>query len=80
LRAGAAERPVSDIVKVLQQVKASFRCGRRGKVRAARQPARRVLDLGRQVSTQIETEASVFRTLPEVLARMACPLCGGVHE
>jgi len=31
------------------------------------------------VSTGIETEQSVFNRLPEVAARLHCPLCGGEH-
>jgi hypothetical protein len=34
---------------------------------------------GRAVSTQIETEPSVFRRLPKVTAQMRCPLCGEDH-
>jgi hypothetical protein len=34
---------------------------------------------GRAVSTAIETEPSVFRKLPNVVARMGCPLCGQDH-
>ena len=34
---------------------------------------------GRPVSTQIETEASVFRRLPKVASRMHCPACGQEH-
>ena len=34
---------------------------------------------GRAVSTAIETEPSVFSRLPEVAARMRCPLCGEEH-
>jgi hypothetical protein len=34
---------------------------------------------GRAVSTAIETEPSVFRKLPKVLARMHCPACGQNH-
>ncbi len=35
---------------------------------------------GRAVSTAIETEASSFRRLPQVTARMRCPACGRDHE
>jgi hypothetical protein len=31
------------------------------------------------VTTAIETEASVFRRLPNVAARMTCPACGQEH-
>jgi hypothetical protein len=34
---------------------------------------------GRAVSTEIETEPSVFTQLPEVAARMHCRLCGEDH-
>ena len=34
---------------------------------------------GRAVSTAIETEPSVFSRLPEVAARMICPLCAEEH-
>ena len=34
---------------------------------------------GDAVSTEIETEPSVFARLPEVLGRMHCPLCGEEH-
>jgi hypothetical protein len=34
---------------------------------------------GDAVSTQIETEPSIFARLPEVAARMYCPLCGEDH-
>ena len=34
---------------------------------------------GRAVSTQIETEASVFRRLPLVKSRTVCPICGQEH-
>ena len=34
---------------------------------------------GLAVSTAIETEASVFRQLPEVASRMMCPACGQEH-
>lgn len=34
---------------------------------------------GRAVSTEIETEPSVFRKLPHVVARMGCPACGQEH-
>jgi len=34
---------------------------------------------GRSVSTAIEVEPSVFRKLPKVTARMACPACGDEH-
>ena len=30
----------------------------------------------RAVSTEIETEASVFHRLPEVASRLRCPACG----
>jgi len=33
----------------------------------------------RAVSTQIDTEASVFQRLPEVESRMQCPACGEEH-
>jgi hypothetical protein len=36
-------------------------------------------DTGRAVSTEIETEPSVFRRLPKVTARMLCPACGREH-
>jgi len=35
---------------------------------------------GRAVSTEIETEASVFSRLPLVAARMHCALCGEEHS
>ena len=35
---------------------------------------------GRAVSTQIETEPSVFRELPYVKSRTRCPICGEEHE
>jgi len=35
---------------------------------------------GRAVSTQIETEPSVFRKLPCVTSRTTCPVCGEEHE
>lgn len=35
---------------------------------------------GRAVSTQVETEPSVFRRLPKIKARMHCPLCGEEHD
>jgi hypothetical protein len=34
---------------------------------------------GDAVSTEIETEPSVFSRLPEVAARLRCPLCGEEH-
>jgi hypothetical protein len=34
---------------------------------------------GQAVSTEIETEPSVFSRLPNVAARMNCPLCGEEH-
>ena len=34
---------------------------------------------GDAVSTEIETEASVFARLPEVAARTRCPSCGEEH-
>jgi hypothetical protein len=34
---------------------------------------------GRAISTQIETEAVVFRSLPHVDSRTACPACGHDH-
>ncbi len=34
---------------------------------------------GREVSTAIETEASVFHRLPKVRATMFCPACGQEH-
>jgi hypothetical protein len=34
---------------------------------------------GKAVSTEIETEPSVFRKLPSVRARMVCPACGQEH-
>ena len=34
---------------------------------------------GRAVSTEIETEPSVFDRLPEVVGRMRCPDCGNEH-
>ena len=34
---------------------------------------------GRAVSTEIETEPSVFHKLPKVSARMHCPTCGQEH-
>jgi hypothetical protein len=34
---------------------------------------------GRPVSTEIETEPSVFSRLPDVAARLTCPLCGEEH-
>jgi hypothetical protein len=34
---------------------------------------------GFAVSTAIETEPSVFRKLPKVVARMRCPACGQEH-
>ena len=35
---------------------------------------------GRAVSTEIETEPSDFQRLPQVLAQLRCPQCGGLHE
>ena len=35
---------------------------------------------GHAVSTQIETELSVFWKLPCVTARTTCPICGEEHE
>ena len=34
---------------------------------------------GDAVSTEIETEPSVFSRLPVVAARLRCPLCGEEH-
>ena len=34
---------------------------------------------GQAVSTQIETEPQVFRDLPDVSARLRCPLCREEH-
>jgi hypothetical protein len=34
---------------------------------------------GRAISTQIETEASVFDRLPLVASRLRCPHCGEEH-
>jgi predicted RNA-binding Zn-ribbon protein involved in translation (DUF1610 family) len=34
---------------------------------------------GQAVSTQIETEPSVFETLPQVEAHTLCPVCGQEH-
>ena len=34
---------------------------------------------GQAVSTEIDTEPSVFSRLPEVAARMHCPICGSEH-
>ena len=34
---------------------------------------------GQPVSTEIETEPSVFERLPAVEARMRCPVCGDEH-
>ena len=34
---------------------------------------------GRPVSTAIETEPSVFRSLPKLAAKMRCPACGLEH-
>jgi hypothetical protein len=34
---------------------------------------------GRAVSTEIETEPSVFSQLPKVAGRMRCPDCGQEH-
>ena len=33
----------------------------------------------RAVSTEIETERPDFERLPEVQARLQCPICGEVH-
>ncbi len=33
----------------------------------------------RAVSTQIDTEVSVFERLPEVASRIRCPACGEEH-
>ena len=33
----------------------------------------------RSVSTEIETEPSVFRRLPDIAGRMRCPACGDEH-
>ena len=33
----------------------------------------------RAVSTEIDTEASVLRRLPEIATRLICPACGEVH-
>ena len=33
----------------------------------------------RAVSTQIDTEPSILKRLPEVASRMRCPACGEVH-
>jgi hypothetical protein len=35
---------------------------------------------GRAVSTAIETEPYVLRTLPRLAARMNCPACGQEHK
>jgi hypothetical protein len=34
---------------------------------------------GQPVSTEIETEPAVFSRLPEVSARLHCPVCGEDH-
>jgi len=34
---------------------------------------------GRVVSTAIEVESTVFRTLPKIAARMYCSACGEEH-
>jgi hypothetical protein len=34
---------------------------------------------GQAVSTQIETEPSIFSTLPQVEAHTLCPICGQEH-
>jgi hypothetical protein len=36
-------------------------------------------ETGRPVSTEIETEPSVFERLPLVPSRLRCPLCGLEH-
>ena len=33
----------------------------------------------RAVSTEINTEPSVFERLPEIASRLRCPACGEVH-
>ena len=33
----------------------------------------------RAVSTEIETEPSVFSRLPDIAGRMRCPACGAEH-
>lgn len=33
----------------------------------------------RAVSTEINTEDSIFQRLPEVQSRLQCPACGEVH-
>ena len=35
---------------------------------------------GRAVSTQVETEPSVFRKLPSMRGRMICPACAQEHN
>jgi hypothetical protein len=35
---------------------------------------------GRAVSTQIDTEVSVFERLPEVASSLRCPACGEEHS
>jgi predicted RNA-binding Zn-ribbon protein involved in translation (DUF1610 family) len=34
---------------------------------------------GQPVSTEIETEPSIFYSLPDVESRMICPACGQEH-
>ena len=34
---------------------------------------------GQAVSTEIETEASIFHTLPQVESWIVCPVCGQEH-
>ena len=34
---------------------------------------------GQAVSTEIETEPSVFSTLPQIESRIVCPACGEDH-
>jgi hypothetical protein len=34
---------------------------------------------GRAVATGIETEPSIFQGLPQVSARLCCPICGEQH-
>ena len=34
---------------------------------------------GRAVSTEIDTELTVFERLPYVASRLRCPACGEVH-
>jgi predicted RNA-binding Zn-ribbon protein involved in translation (DUF1610 family) len=36
-------------------------------------------ETGRAVSTAIEVESSVFRSLPKLAGRMYCPACGEEH-